>query len=224
MRRTCTFFMLVSLLFVGCSKSISKNNINIFYDCCLNEDILLNFNESIRDINNFSFYNSDFRGKFIVKSRIADSIIQVEMNDIEISLKDKWVYIACVYNDTRIVIKDELDVFLKELTIILNQEGIECDYNEVREFIYSDIAYFDLSKFKYKGKINSFHVVYKGLVSLYINDNCLIDRLKYKENIIYFDYDKILIDIPLSYDVFPLSVGQVKNFLKIDNLSELFND
>lgn len=238
MRKLSKFILIALLSFISISgcRVTSSNNIKVMYEDENKEDsVLLGIKHSINQVNNFSFigYVSidnikyEVTGKAILKDNIADSIIFIQMNDIEIYLKDKHVYIGYMYNGTRIIIKDDLDIFLEELVLILNSKGVKCEAQGVKDVVYKkNINDLDFSKLDYLGKQEGKYIVGDYYWKLKLNDQYLPINVNYdndkKEMAFDIYYSKTSITIPVGYDIFPLSVGQVKHFLNIDNLADLF--
>lgn len=231
-------YLVVLLCFIslsGCTTT-SSNNIKVMYDGPNKEEnVLLGVKNSVNQVNNFKFNgnilvdntNYEIEGKAILKDNIASSIIFIKMNNIEIYLKDKHVYIGYMYGNTNIILKDDLDIFLEELALILNSKGIKCEIDKVRDFVYNKgISDLDFSKFNYLGKQEGKYIVGDSLFKLELNSKYLPSKFNFNKDKIKMnfdiDYSKTSINIPVGYDIFPLSIGQVKNLLRVDSLADLF--
>lgn len=220
----------------GCGKTSENNDIKIVYkNSNKKEQILLGANNSTRQVNNFSFSgnivsddkNYTIEGKVIFKDSIAKSTIKINVDDIEIYLRDKKVYIGYMYNNTNIIVRDDLDVFLEELVLILNNKGAKCNLDQVKDIVYNkSISDIDFSKLEYFGKREGEYSVGDDNYKIELNTQYLPTKVEYiRKNTfvdIKFNYGEIGINIPLGYDIFPLSIGQVKSLLRISSLVELF--
>ena len=83
-----------------------------------------------------------------------------------------------------------------------------------------------MGKFNYLGKQEGKYIVGDSSFKFELNKEYLPSKINFNKNKtkieFNIDYSKTSINIPIGYDIFPLSIGQVKNLLRVDSLADLF--
>lgn len=239
MKRMFRSFLLFLAVFAmaGCSNSIeSRNDMNINYiDVNGSKDVIYNLKNSLSEIKSFSFKawitkndeKYEVEGNVISNGTIENSIININYKDGSLLIKDKNVYVSYKYKGYDIVVKDSLDNFIEEIIVSLEKNGVKCDRGEIYDVIRSkkieDVSLNELDKFIVISE-GSYKFIYDDL-KISLNEQFVPEQLSFKKDDIeikaMFSYDTVSINVPVKYDLFTLNLNDIKNLMKIENISDL---
>lgn len=233
---SCLFIAVFILFAGGCHTKNSSNNINVIYE---EENVIFGVKNSVEQVKNFSFSGNliidnkrhDISGKVILGDSISVSAFELVFDDTVIYVVDEKVYISYVYNNSDIIIRDSLDVFVHEVCMVLSDKNINCKLDEINELInsgfYNSIDFTKLENINIEKENNNHYLISNDNLVISLDDRYLPNRLDIeKENIsleMEFNYDDLTIKVPFKYDIFPFNIGQIKRLLDVDNLSDLID-
>lgn len=238
MKKVFRFFLLVlgMVMIGGCSKVAVTDLSGITYlEETSVENIAVNLANTVKRIKGTSFKGTlkiddklyEFNGEIIVNSTIEESLIHIKYKDNNLYIKDGNVYISYYYNNTNVIVKDELEVFIDEGIIALKSKGIAVDKEDIEKIIkdktIEDINYnFISGKME---KVDSNFVLKYEENKMIIDNNYLVKELfLVKDNVelsLEFEYGKVDIDMPLGYDLFTINLEEIKELMRVNSMVEL---
>lgn len=229
--------LLSMFIMAGCSKSVeSSNNIEVdYHEVNNNSDIIYNLKESLKQVKSFSFSldilvngkKHVIDGKIINRGTIENSVIRLDYLDNTLILNDKNIYISYKYNNYDVSIKDSLDNFIEETISSLEKKGIKCErdkiYSIIRDNTLSDVYLEWLSEFVVLSG-DEYALNYENL-NISLNEFYLPKEINLNNDHIVvignINYDTVSITIPSKYEMFSLSLKNVKSMLKVESISDL---
>lgn len=239
MKKVSRIFLLFFMMFalVGCNKEATVSNvINTSYiDVKDANDVIYNTKLASNGIKGINFdgvievkgKEYALTGKIILGETIYDSIINVNYKKNSLYVKNGKVYLSYYYNNTNVIVKDSLDNFMEEVFSLLDSKNIKYNKEQIVDIIknktLNDVDEYKLTKYIInEGKEYSFK--YKKY-DISLNDKYLVKNLSYNNSKVKvslnFNYDKVSIRIPLGYDILTINIKDLKELLKIDNVSDL---
>lgn len=238
MKKVFRFFLLVVGLVVigGCSNEAVTDISNITYlDGTSVENIAINLKNTAKEIKATSFNGTlkinnelyEFNGEIIIDDTIENSIIHIKYKNNNLYIKEGNVYISYYYNNTNVIVKDELGAFIDEAIIALNSKGITINKEDIEKIIkdktIEDIDYNFISE-KIEKVDSNFLIKYKGNKMVFDNNYLVKELFLVKDNVelsLEFEYGKVKIDMPMGYDLFTLELQDIKALMRVDSMSEL---
>ena len=239
MKKIIRVFLLVIGIFAigGCSgKDVVTDVSSLNYlDSSSSENIAYNLALAADNLKSASFtgrlkvkgktYN--FSGEVIIKDSIENSIIHINYKNNNIYLKNKNIYLSYYYNNTNVIIKDSVDNFTDEVISLLKNYNVKCNESVIYDIIknkgFEDINFDYLSK-KIVEVDNGFVIDYKGSKT-YLNNKYLPIVFSYSKKDISLSlnvsYNPVKISVPIGYDLINMQIEDVKDLLKVKNVSEL---
>lgn len=231
------FFVIFSVS--GCGNNhieVSNDYFGDFLEVYDTEDVVSNFKKYVQAIRGFNFegkvrikdkeYVVD--GKIISRGTIDKSIVSINYGDNYLYINEGVVTIGYIHKGMEIVVKDTLDNFVEEVVETLESKGVNCNkdkiYDVIRNKTIQDLNFEELTKWIVIDEGYSFR--YKDLL-VELNDNYLPESLNFNYNDISFsvslNYDNVVINEKNKFNFIVLSIKEIKEFLNIKNISDLFN-
>jgi len=239
MKKVFRFFLLFIAIFMvnGCSKgNVASNTMSINYkEIRNNKDVIYNLKTGINELNGFKFNmivnvkNEEYSlsGKVILGETIEKSVINISYGKNNLYFKNGKVYISYYYNNTNVIIKDSLDNYIEEVAASLEKKGIKVNRDDIFDVIksksFNDVNFDVLSEYVYSNN-GEYGVSYDGCVML-LNNKYLPSSIRYEKSDVEvnvdFNYDKVSIHIPWGYNLFTIDIKDIKELLRVDNISDL---
>ena len=239
MKRMISFFVLIVSAFSvgGCGKEKVQTDIsNVEYlegtskeSIAHNLRLVANAIKSVEFIGKLNIDGKDyiFNGKLIIKDTIENSLLYIEFDNNHLYLKNGKIYLSYFYNNTNVIVKDNIENYIREIDSILLTKGISFNEENVINFIKNktikDIDFNVISK--YVSKVNDGYEINHNNLKMKFDNDYLLEQLSFDKNnvsfALNFKYSNVKINIPLGYDIFNINIESIKKLLKVDNLSEL---
>lgn len=239
MKKIISIFLLVIGIFSigGCSSKTVVTDVSslVYLDNSNNKNIAYNLSMVAKEIKSVNFSGDliikgkkyNFSGEAIIKETIENSLIHIKFNNNNFYLKNGNVYLSYFYNNTNVIIKDDIDSVVKETIALLKDKGVKCNESKIYDILKNkNIEAIDYEKLSEKlVKLeNGFGIYYKNLKAN-LNDKYLLTSVSYSKKDflinVNFGYSPVSIKVPLGYDLINMNVDSIKDLLKIDNISEL---
>jgi hypothetical protein len=239
MKKIISIFLLVIGIFSigGCSSKAVVTDVSslVYLDNSNNKNIAYNLSMVAKEIKSVNFSGDliikgkkyNFSGEAIIKETIENSLIHIKFNNNNFYLKNGNVYLSYFYNNTNVIIKDDIDSVVKETIALLKDKGVKCSESKIYDILKNkNIEAIDYEKLSEKlVKLeNGFGIYYKNLKAN-LNDKYLLTSVSYSKKDflinVNFGYPPVSIKVPLGYDLINMNVDSIKDLLKIDNISEL---
>lgn len=239
MKKVFRIFLLFVTVFVmaGCSNSINSSNfVNIDYvEVKDKKDVIYNLTHSLKNISGVSFSGiitikgekHEFDGKVISRGTIESSVININYKNNSFYIKDGNVYINYNHAGANIVIKDTLNNFVEETIVSLENKGVKCNKESIYDIVKNKtIDDINLSKLINFVEISNgeYNFKYKNL-NVSLNEYFLPENVSYENKDIIvsalLSYERVSISVPVGYNLFTLSIGDIKQLLKVENISDL---
>lgn len=239
MKKIIRIFLLVIGVFAigGCNDKEVVTDVSLltYLDSSNNENISYNLGLVANELKSASFTGSlkikdktyNFSGEVIINDSIKDSLLHINYKNNNLYLKNGNVYLSYYYNNTNVIVKDSLDAFSKEIISLLKTKGIQCNEEKINNILNNmsliDINFDEVSK-KIEKVESGFVIKYKDS-STYLNDKYLpitFDFIKNDVSLnINFVYNSVKIKMPIGYDLLTSDIEDIKQLLRVDNISEL---
>ena len=147
MKKMIKIFLLVVGVFAfnGCNskKVVTDVSSLVYLDNSKEENIVYNLKMAADNIRSASFIATlildgrqyDFDGEFIINDCLENSIMHINFNGSDLYLKKDNVYLSYRYNNTNVIIKDDVENLASEVVSILKGKGINVNEEKVYEIL-----------------------------------------------------------------------------------------
>ena len=239
MKKIISIFLLVIgvFSFVGCSdKEVITDVSSLSYlDSSSKENIAYNLELVSNEVKSIKFdgvlkikeNEYKFSGEAIVKGSIEDSLVHINYGKNNLYLKKGNIYLSYFYRNTNVIIKDDIDNFIKEVVVLLENKNINCDENKISKVIkekeLKDINYKTISEY-ITNEENGLSINYKDSITK-LNNYYLPTAFYFSKNdmsvSVNFNYERVSVKVPFGYDLLNSSLDDIKDLLRVNNISEL---
>lgn len=241
MKKVFRIFLLFFVVFAvsGCNGNyieVTNEEIVDFSKVESVNDVIINFEKAVQSVRGFNFegkvnVNSKeyvFSGTIIFRETLEKSVISINYGDNYLYMDKGFVTIRYNHKGNKVVVKDTIENFVEEIVNSLENKGIKCNKEKIYDIIKNksieDISFGDLTKWAVIDDNSEYFFKYKELL-VSLNEKYLPSELSvdYKDMAVKFviNYDDVMINKNKEFNLFTLSIKDVKRLLEIENISDL---